>query len=160
MIDEFEEYLESVEGIKKVYLTSRVIKQIQWYDDAAKKKQKRYKSCMIVSILLTAVIPCLSLFTGYRYGIIASIAIAVLSAASSAILSIVNLCELQKLWIEYRANCEILKSVLHRYLTRSREFSYGNEEEQFQLLVEITEKYLVEEYGTWSRLSHSDRKES
>ena len=157
--EEFKEYVEKLDSNKKVYIQNRLLGQIMWYDKQAICKQKKYKILSIISIILTAIIPAISLYTGFEYGIIASTGIAIFSAISTAIMSILNLCEYQKLWIEYRSNCEILKSVLYRFFTRSKEFYGLNEEKAFDLLIQTTEEYLLKEFQTWTELSHSLNKE-
>lgn len=156
---EFEQYIEACKPNERAYIEQRLIKQIVWYDDNAIKKQNNYKRLTIVSIILTSVIPILSLFTGYKYGMIATVLIATFSAFSSILLSIINFCEYHKLWIEYRSTCEILKSILHRYFMKSNEFSSLNENAALDLLVSSCEEYMTKEFQTWTQLSHEYKKE-
>lgn len=159
IISQYEKYLSEIDDIKKeVYIKTRVIDQIAWYDKKAADKQKRYKMYSIISITLTAIIPVISIYTGFKYGIVASTLIALFGAIATIISAAINLCEYQKLWIEYRSNCEILKSLLHKYFTGVGVFSDLNEEERFNMLVEMTEDYLIMEFKSWSNLSHSGSK--
>lgn len=156
---EFKPYLDSCKSFEKTYIEQRLINQIIWYDNSAIKKQNKYKHLTIVSIILTSIIPILSIFTGYKYGIIATASITVCSTSSAAILSVINLCEYHKLWIEYRSTCEILKSILHRYFMRANEFSFSDDKENLDLLISSCEEYMTKEFQTWTQLSHEYKKE-
>lgn len=156
---EFKQYLDSCNSLEKNYIEQRLLGQIIWYDNSAINKQKKYKICTIVSIILTSIIPVLSLFTSYKYGIIAVVMITIFSTSSSVILSIINLCEYHKLWVQYRSTCEILKSILHRYFLKSKEFSSLNEVERLDLLISSCEEYMTKEFQTWTKLSHEYKKE-
>lgn len=156
---EFEPYLKFCFIPEKTYIEERLINQIIWYDDKAIEKQNKYKKLTIISIVLTATIPLLTLFTRYEYGIIATILITISSATSSTILSIINLCEYHKLWIEYRSTCEILKSILHRYFMKSNEFESLDKKESLNLLISSCEEYMTKEFQTWTQLSHEYKKE-
>lgn len=156
---EFEPYLSTCNSFEKTYIEQRLINQIIWYDTSAIKKQNMYKHLTIASIILTSIIPVLSLFTGLKYGIIATILITMFSAGSSVILSIINLCEYHKLWVEYRSTCEILKSILHRYFMRANEFSLQDQSSNLGLLISSCEEYMTKEYQTWTQLPHEHKKE-
>lgn len=156
---EFKPYLDSCNVFEKNYIEQRLINQIIWYDNSAIKKQEKYKCLTITSIILTSIIPILSLFTGFKCGIIATILITVFSTSSSIILSVVNLCEYHKLWVEYRSTCEILKSILHRYFMKANEFHSSNNEENLNLLISLCEEYMTKEFQTWTQLPHEYKKE-
>lgn len=154
---EFEQYLTN-NANDIIYIKERLINQIIWYDDNATKKQRMYKMLTIISIGLTGTIPILTQFTDFKYGLIATVLITAFSGASAAILSVINLCEYQKLWIEYRSTCEILKSMLHRYFTNAGEFC-NNQEDNFKLLIISCEEYMTKEFQNWTSLPHSCGKE-
>ncbi|HAU86542.1 MAG TPA: hypothetical protein DCW90_13930 [Lachnospiraceae bacterium] len=156
---EFEKYIPYLNTEETNYIENRLIEQIIWYDNESQKKQKNYKYWTIASIVMTALIPTLSLFTNYKYGIIASVTISILSASSSAILSIINLCDYQKLWIEYRSNCETLNSILHRYLAHVGEFDSIDKPRNFKQLVLTCEQLLTCEFKTWTNLVNKTTKE-
>lgn len=156
---EFKPYLDSCKPFEKTYIEQRLINQIIWYDNSAIKKQNKYKRLTIVSIILTSIIPILSIFTGYKCGVIATVLITVCSTSSATILSVINLCEYHKLWIEYRSTCEILKSILHRYFMRADEFSFSDDKANLDLLISSCEEYMTKEFQTWTQLSHKYNKE-
>ena len=59
----FEPFLKSSASYEKDYIEKRLIEQIIWYDKSAIKKQKRYKQLSIISIVLSGIIPIVSLFS-------------------------------------------------------------------------------------------------
>lgn len=157
---EYKSYLNSCDEFEKICIEQRLINQIIWYDTSAIKKQSMYKGLMICTIIFTAIIPILSLFTSFKYGLIATVLIALLSTSSSAILSILNLCEYRNLWVEYRSNCEMLKSILHRYFMKSNEFNVPDKKVNLDLLISSCEEYMTKEFQTWAELSHDYKKNS
>lgn len=156
---EFKGYLDSCDEFERTYIEQRLIHQIIWYDNNAIAKQRRYIRWTILTIIFTAVIPVLSLLTNFRYGIIATILIAVLSTSSAAILAVINLCEYHNLWIEYRSSCEVLKSMLHRYFMKTSEFCSPDKKVNLSLLISLCEEYMTKEFQTWTELSHQYKKE-
>lgn len=158
LMEQCEPYLEDLTMQQSCYIKNRLIQQIVWYDEASTKKQIKYKVLTILSIGLTATIPCLTILTNYTFGIVISILIAVLSGTSSAIISIVNLCEYQKLWVEYRTNCETLQSELYQFLTNTGRYSELDDQTSFSHLVSITEESLKKESQTWIHLNQMKAK--
>lgn len=156
---EFKPYLDSCDEFEKIYIEQRLLNQIIWYDESAIKKQNMYKKLTVITIIFTAVIPVLSLFTNFKYGFWATILITILSTSSSAILSIINLCEYHNLWVEYRASCEMLKSILHKYFMESKEYNSSDKKEILNLLISSCEEYMTKEFQTWTELSHEYKKE-
>lgn len=157
--NEYEPYLKNLEYKEKIYIENRLINQIIWYDESAIKKQNRYKKLTIASIIMTALIPFFSLYTSSKYNIFFTSIITILSALSSALLAIINLSEYQKLWIQYRYNCEILKSILYRYLMKTGEFNSDDDDENLEYLIELSESYLTNEFKEWRGLKHSIKEE-
>lgn len=156
---EFESYLDVKDKNKNNYIVNRVIGQIIWYDKKSISYQHIYKKMSIISIILTSCIPVFTLFTRYKYGIIASVIIAILSACSSVIISISSLCEYQKLWIQYRSICEMLKSILHRYFMQLGEFSNNDACDNLKVLAFTCEEYMTKEYQLWTNQSRETDKE-
>ncbi len=151
IVKEFEKYDKSeLSEATKIYIYERLISQIIWYDDKSIVKQNKYKILTIISIIATSVIPILTLLTTYKYGLVANIIISILSGISAVVLAISNLCQYQKLWIEYRSNCEILKSTLHRFFNHVGEFKSLEYDEAVENLIFVSEEYLTKEYKTWT----------
>lgn len=154
----YEEYLKNLPSEEQNYIINRVINQIEWYDKKATEKQKRYKILTIIAIILTGVVPILSLFTSTKCGFAFSVIVSICSGTAAVFNSIVMLCAYQKLWIQYRSSCEILKSELFRFLTKAGEYKNIPQEERFDLLVSRSETLLCEEFQTWVHMGHECEK--
>lgn len=138
------------------YIQNRLIAQINWYSDKSAKEQKHYKRLSVVSIILTAAIPIMTLLLDFDFiNIFAKLTIAVLSSFASVITGINTLYKHKELWIQYRTNCELLKSVLHRFYTQSDEFNGKTDDEAFKILVSSCEQYFVKEFDNWSSIYSS-----
>lgn len=147
---EFDPYLGQIkDNDLKNYIIERVIGQIDWYDRKSSINQNNYKKFMVTSIILSAFIPIFTLLSDASYGIIIKILITTLSSAITAISAIIALYNYRELWIQYRSNCEILKSVLHRFFTKCGEFNNVDESKSYEMLVMSCEEYLTKEFQTW-----------
>lgn len=133
----------------KLYIENRILDQIDWYNDKSSKNQKHFKKWMVTSILLSACIPILTLFSDIKCAIRIKVAITAISSAITVISAIISLYHFQDLWVQYRANCEILQSILHRYLTKTGEFRNATEDDALNLLVMSCEEYMTKEFQTW-----------
>ena len=138
------------------YIQNRLIAQIRWYSAKSRKEQKHYKQLSVVSIIVTAIIPIFTLLLDFDcINTFAKIVIAVLSSCASVITGINTLYKHKELWVQYRTNCELLKSVLHRFYTQSDEFNGKTEEEAFKILVSSCEQYFVKEFDNWNNIYSS-----
>ncbi len=151
-LDEYTEYLKHLPYDKiKNYIEKRVINQIIWYDKKSIIKQNKYKYLMVTTFILNTLIPILTIFFAsiILNDNISKFVVTALSATSSAILSVLSFFNYHDLWVQYRTNCEILKSILHRYFTGTGEFVSGSDEDNFNTLVVLCEDYLTKEFGNW-----------
>lgn len=156
--DKFKFYLGNIEDEDtKVYIETRVISQIDWYDKKSILNQKIYKWLTIISIIMSGSIPALTLITEFCWNI--KVVIAVLSAAVTGISSIIALSNYKELWIEYRKSSEMLKSCLYLYFTRKGVYKDLTNEQAFQQLVTICEKKFIQEFNEWSLLIDDKNKE-
>jgi len=158
--NEYNSYFEDLNDAKlKSYINERILGQIDWYDRKSIYNQKIYKRSMIISIILSALIPIVTIFADFPITLLSKIIIASLSSCVTVISAVNALCKYRDLWIQYRTNCEILKSVLHRYFTRSGEFGGQTEVASNLLLVDVCENYLSKEFQAWSTIipQHQDR---
>jgi hypothetical protein len=149
--DEFK-YLEKKEQIVQDYINNRVLPQINWYDRHSVKYRKNYRFYMLISIIISALIPVLTYLTNTsndNINYIMKLLIIIAGGATAVITSIISLNKYNELGVQYRVNCEMLKSALHRFITNSDEFLIDNNTEGvkvFKKFVSITENYLIEEY--------------
>lgn len=149
--DEFQPYLDKLpESALKDYITSRVIDQIDWYDKKSVVKQKMYKRLSIISIVMTGIIPVAVLIS--EFGIVAKILIAALSAAAGILNAVIALCSFKDLWVQYRMNCETLKSILYCFFLRVGEFKDMELDDLAlkEILVSRCEEILTSETKLWN----------
>lgn len=148
----FKTYIENCKQLScqaKLYIENRVLDQIDWYNGKSAQNQVRFKRLMLLSIILSAFIPILTLLSDIPCSILIKLLITSISSAVTAISAIISLYHFQELWVQYRSNCEILQSILHRYLTKTGEFRNSTEDDALNLLVMSCEEYMTKEFQTW-----------
>lgn len=151
--DQFSHYLNKIDrNDLKSYIEERIIKQIDWYDKKSNVNQKWYKTWMIISIILSGLIPVLTLMIDGDSTLNYKIAVTGFSSAVTAISSILTLYNFRELWVEYRANCEILKSILHRFFNKSGEFANKTSQDIHNLLINSCEEYMTKEFNRWREI--------
>lgn len=161
ILKEYQSYLRLLpDNNLKFYIQNRVIDQIKYYDDSAIKKQANYKFWSIISITLSGLIPIFTLLTDTGWGLAFKLIVTTLSSAVTAITASVTLCAYKELWIQYRTNCEILKSVLHRFFLKSGEFKGKTDSELLETLVLSCEEYLTKEFQTWASATNKPESEN
>lgn len=105
----FQDYLSVFDAnSEKWYVQHRILDQIDWYNKKSVQAQSDFKHWSVASIVLSAIIPILTLLSdmlSYR-GI--NILIAIISSGVTVISAILSLYHFQDLWVRYRSNCEIL----------------------------------------------------
>ena len=130
------------------YLKNRLEHQIDWYNRKSMKNQKMYKRLQLVSIIVAACIPFISLvdipFLKYAVG-----AMGVLLAVFTAMTS---LYKYQENWIAYRTTCESLIKEKYLYTTGTTPYDGKN---AFNLLVKRVENLLSQENSSWAELTKS-----
>ena len=147
MNKQYDFYLSKIEDdILKNYIKDRIIKQIEWYDRKSIIKQKRYKALIVTSTILNAIIPAIVLLS--EQSIFIKLILTCFSSAAGLINTIIALFDYKKLWIQYRTNCEQLKSILYRFFLQIEEF---NNTEQNKLIyrntfVSLCESYITKEF--------------
>ncbi len=147
---QFKPYLDEMEDSPlKTYIEERVIDQIIWYEKKSAEKQTRFKQLTIATIILNAIIPIIVLLS--NYGVLVNILVTGLSSSAGAINAIAALYGYKDLWIQYRSNCELLKSTLHRFFLKAGEFQHIADDQAalMDALVVSCEEYLTKEFQTW-----------
>lgn len=138
----------------KHYITNRVLSQIKWYDKKAIDYQKKYKQLSYVSVILTSIIPVLTILGQYT-GI--KILIAIVSATASVISYMITINTYKELWVRYRSNCELLKSELHKFLNKIGEYKTQNIYDRFELFCYNCENCFVGEFISWQTTQHKTK---
>ena len=145
-LEEFNYYLTHMEESPlKNYIEERVIAQINWYDKksiAIKAKEQKWFKMAVISNAIVPVIVLLS-----DCGPLIKILIAFLSSASGTITSILNKNNDREIWIQYRANCEKLKSILHSFFLEQNFPVY--DEKSINSFINTCEACLTEEVCHW-----------
>lgn len=150
--DEFK-YTEMISPSVKNYIENRLIAQIIWYDGKSGYNQKMYRHMIIITTILSSLIPVVTMFADWKFGIVFKIIIVLLSSTVTALTGLMSIFNFKELWTQYRHNCEMLKSILHRYYTETGEFMFVAEDERFKRLVESCEKYFTAEFDKWHAMS-------
>lgn len=139
---------EQYSNIEIEYLNERLLDQIKWYDKKAIENQKNYKKWSIVSFIISATIPILA-FLGENLAV--KIITAAAGAAVSVITYIININTYKDLWIQYRMNCEMLKSEAIKFKNKIPPY---DSEDAFVLLVNNSEQYFTKEFSKWQNVTN------
>lgn len=151
--NEFKYYLDKMKDIYiKTYIEERVIEQISWYENKSRSNQFWYRVFMIISIIISSSIPVLIVMLDLSYEIKIKIAISVLSSTTTAISAVIALYNYRELWVQYRTNCEMLKSVLYRFFTKNGEFKDLEDSTIYDMLITSCENYIIKEFETWGNI--------
>lgn len=129
------------------YLDNRILRQIKWYDNKSIRARNWYKIWMILSIAANGLIPIVSLLD---FPIFSKIAVVLLGSFTAAITAVLGLFGYKDLWSQYRYNCEMLKSMLHRFYTDTGEFALlPSGTKKFNQLVASSEEYMTNQFKNW-----------
>ena len=139
------------------YIKNRVLAQIKWYDKKAIDCQKLYKRLSYFSIILTSIIPILTILGQYTA---VKILIATISAAVSVISYIITINTYKELWIQYRSNCELLKSELHKFINKIGDYNTQDIYDRFELFCYNCENCFVKEFISWQTSQDKDKTHS
>lgn len=139
---------------QKHYIEHRVLAQIQWYDQKAISCQKLYKRLSYISIILTSIIPVISLFGEYW---VIKVLIALASAIASVLSYVISINTFKELWIQYRSNCELLKSELHKFLNKIGIYNIQDIYKRFDLFCSNCENCFVKEFASWKISQDKDK---
>lgn len=131
------------------YIDKRVREQSEWHSKKATKYKKLYYFFMIVSIIVSAMIPVVSLLVDYWRWL--NVIVALMGAIVSIISGIVSLTQYYNNWMKYRITSEQLKHNLYLYQTNMKPFNGNN---RFELLVEITENIIMENNDNWYKVQN------
>jgi uncharacterized protein (DUF486 family) len=149
--DEFAPYMNAMQdGNIKSYICGRVLRQIKWFDKRSLMNQWFYKSAMIISIIISGCIPVITLMLDVPGGIGFKLVIAGLSSCITVISAVCAFCKFSELWIQYRMQCEMLKSILHRFFAEHG--PHGNDPSPFIPLISKCEEYMKKEAVSWAAL--------
>ena len=129
----------------KEYLKNRYYDQLNYYEEASGKNQKRYKYIQWVLIVLSALTPVLASINKNNdiqfVVIIVSAIVAILTTGMKTF-------QYQELWITYRATCEQLKPEIHYYNYNVGPYGEPNVNKE-ALFISRVEAILDKEHQAW-----------
>ena len=132
----------------KNYITNRILPQMKWYSSKSSENKRKYHLGITISILLSAMIPVVSVFADGAIWV--KVLIAALGAAVTACNSYISLHNFKDLWLTYRNTREVLLRILYNYFNNAGVFSQSNaQKEKDILLVNLCEEELSHETGGW-----------
>lgn len=142
------------------YIELRLNNQINWFDHKSIKCQKEYKLWCLVQIILSAIIPIITIFPiNKEYEWTITISIVACGSICSAISSYLMLSNSHDLWIKYRTACELLKKEKSLYLTNSS--TYGtNPLSNFNKFVHRIEEIIATENNQWNAIMNESNNTS
>ena len=122
-------------------ITSRLEKQIQWYDTKSQHNQRWFKHLKILEIASGGLI---TLGAGFQwsYAFIGSLGFIIILLEG-----IQNVCQLHHHWISYRATCEYLRKEKSLFLAKAG--PYRDIDEPEKVLVERIEELISHEHAKW-----------
>lgn len=130
------------------YIRSRIIPQMEWY---SRYCESRYRVMMTVSIIVSSIIPVVSIFADGTVCI--KVIIALLGAVVTAISALISLQNYNELAVQYRNMREILLNVLYMYFNNRGEFALEQDQQARDgKLVDICEGYIMQEIASWKKL--------
>lgn len=132
------------------YISSRVDKQIAWYDRKSQGAQRWFKLLRGAEIVTAATIPLIAGFATEPFPV--TLTLGILGASIAVISATISLNQFQENWTEYRTTCESLKHEKFLYLTKAEPY---HEEEPFRLFVLRVESLISKENSAWSQYTQA-----
>ncbi|HRH38875.1 MAG TPA: DUF4231 domain-containing protein [Flavobacteriales bacterium] len=129
------------------YLKTRYFDQLSYYDSAAQKNQKRYRTFQWVVIVLAALTPVLAALDG-RLTISLQVPVVVISATVAILTTGLKTFNYQELWANYRSTHEQLKPEIHYYNLRVGPYA-GADVNRERTFVARVEAILDKEHRSW-----------
>lgn len=149
--DEFNFWLNGMtdENMKN-YITYRIIKQIAWFEVKGRYCKNKYQSFMLASIIISSVIPVLSIFADGS--VLTRTVIAILGSAVSVIGSYITLQNYKERWVEYVSGKSILQNMLYMYFNCRGDFDIEDEKERNEKLIDTCENYFLQNVNALGKL--------
>ncbi len=149
--DEFDFWLNGMtdENMKN-YIKCRIIKQIDWFEVKGRYCKNKYQRFMFASIIISSVIPVLSIFADGS--VLMKTVIAILGSVVSVIGSYVTLQNFKELWVEYVSKKSILQNMLYMYFNCRGDFDIEDEKERNGKLIDTCENYFLQNISALSEM--------
>lgn len=145
----FEDWIEGVQNERtRRYIQERVIKQMDWYCTKCNVCKARYQRWMTASIMISGVIPVVSVFA--NSSIIFKVLIAALGASVTGISTYLTFQDYKNLWNTYRISREYLLSTLYLYFNHAGAFEgEADQDKRDRMLIDVCEKHFQQEVSDW-----------
>ncbi len=154
---EFEDYLKQDRNNAHVYIKNRVIEQMKWYNKRSIQWRKRYTKLMTTIMILNSLIPVFTLSTSILGDLTQKILVTSISAAITAITAYIAMQNYKELWMQYRNNCEFLRSNLHNYFANAGEYTSADADENLRKLVQNCESFMLNGRKAWLSVVSSSK---
>jgi len=139
----------------KQYILQRVMEQMNFYKTKSRAFKKKYNNWMTASIIISFLIPVVSVFADGS--LVMKVVIAFLGGSITAITAYLRLHNYLELWSIYRNNREYLLSVLYSYFTATGIFrNIADQAGRDALLIETCENCFSAENKQWRELIRMD----
>lgn len=147
--DEFDFWLNGMtdENMKN-YIKYRIIKQLDWFEVKGRYCKNQYQRFMFASIIISSVIPVLSIFADGS--VLMKAVIAILGSVVSVIGSYITLQNYKELWAEYVSEKSILQNMLYMYFNCRGDFDIEDEKERNGKLIDTCENYFLQNVNALS----------
>jgi hypothetical protein len=138
----------------ETYLKERYNPQMDYYDSASKKFQKKYKIFQWILIILSAITPVIAALNGYgndhdkKLSQFSSLFVVVISSIVAILTTGLKTFNYQELWITYRTTHEKLKPELYYYNFNVGEYGKSGVDKE-SLFVSRVESLLSAEHSVW-----------
>ncbi len=129
------------------YIDSRLLPQIKYYETLSKRSHNKYRIMSISNIVLTALIPVISLSP--IDSIIVKYVVAILSAIVSIFTSVIYLDKYKETWIQFRTTAESIKSEYAKFCSHTCDYKNINNEERINLLITRCENLMNDSHTNW-----------
>lgn len=137
------------------YVENRYKGQLGYYDKAAGKNQKKYRTCQWALIILSALTPILvALDTTWMYQ---KITVVIVSATVAILTTGLKTFQYQELWVSYRSTYEQLEPELHYYSFGVGPYSSADTDKE-ALFVNRVEAILDKEHASWPAKKMNEEK--
>lgn len=128
------------------YLEDRYYNQLNYYDKASIKNQKRYRRFQWILIVLSALTPVLAALDGKWVSL--QVPVIVVSAIVAILTTGLKTFQYQELWVNYRATHEQLKPEIHYYSFGVGPYG-GKDVDKEAMFVSRVETILDKEHQGW-----------
>lgn len=149
--DEFDFWINSMadENMKN-YIKYRIVKQIDCFEVKGRYCKNKYQRFMFASIIISSVIPVLSIFADGS--VLMKTVIAILGSVVSVIGSYITLQNYKELWGEYVSKKSILQNMLYMYFNCRGDFDIEDEKERNGKLIDTCESYFIQNVNTFNEM--------